>query len=216
VPARAGRPAKPVDTAVADAVIEQIARGGRDTLRVEGIAATVGVHRSTIYRRWPPPAALIDLAVRRVAERLAADAPAAGSSPAQLLDAACDLLSTGPGWALTIARAATFSHPVPAAGTSTREESTAVPALHDLIVGAAIHRILIVGAAPDDPLAQSDTGCAGPERHFGHRPVTRSRKRLCGRFVGGQSTRLERRPARVPIAPATSPGSAEQRGPGPR
>lgn len=42
-----------------DAVLETIAEGGYDAVSMEDIAAKAGVHKTTVYRRWPTKADLV-------------------------------------------------------------------------------------------------------------------------------------------------------------
>lgn len=53
-----GRAAK-VRACVLDAVLDQLADGGLNGVTVEAVAARAGVHKTTVYRRWPNRADLI-------------------------------------------------------------------------------------------------------------------------------------------------------------
>lgn len=66
-----GRSAK-VKAAVLDAVLDQLADAGLTSVTVEAVAARAGVHKTTIYRRWP---ARTDLIRDALTDRLAAALP---------------------------------------------------------------------------------------------------------------------------------------------
>lgn len=53
---------------VLDATLEELARAGYEGLTLERVAARAGVHRTTIFRRWPTKAALVRAAFGRVTQ----------------------------------------------------------------------------------------------------------------------------------------------------
>lgn len=55
---RPGGRAERVRTAVLEAAAELLTEVGYDKMRVEDVAARAGVHKTTVYRRWPTKAAL--------------------------------------------------------------------------------------------------------------------------------------------------------------
>lgn len=63
----AGRRGAVVDQAVLAGALEELAEVGYAQLRMEQVAARVGVHKTTVYRRWPDKAALLSEAVLQVA-----------------------------------------------------------------------------------------------------------------------------------------------------
>src|SRR5688500_15054981 len=71
-----GRAAKVVDRVV-KATAEELSRVGYAAMRVEDVAARSGVHKTTIYRRWPTKedlvAATITTMIRRSDRRAAID-----------------------------------------------------------------------------------------------------------------------------------------------
>jgi AcrR family transcriptional regulator len=62
--ARPGGRSARVRTAVLTATIELIVESGYDGLRVDDVAARSGVHKTTIYRRWPTMNDLVKAAVQ--------------------------------------------------------------------------------------------------------------------------------------------------------
>ena len=62
-----GRSARVVQAAL-DATLEAIARVGYAALRVDDVARASGVHKTTIYRRWPTKAELVQDAVDAVGD----------------------------------------------------------------------------------------------------------------------------------------------------
>src|SRR5580658_8453688 len=50
--------------AVLDAAVELLAEASYDDLSMENIAARAGVHKTTVYRRWPTKADLVADAIR--------------------------------------------------------------------------------------------------------------------------------------------------------
>ncbi|MCB9680633.1 MAG: TetR/AcrR family transcriptional regulator [Alphaproteobacteria bacterium] len=63
---------------VRTATLQELDRAGYDQLTVDGVARAAGVHRSTIYRRWPTKADLVEALLEPQLERLDAT-PATGS-----------------------------------------------------------------------------------------------------------------------------------------
>jgi AcrR family transcriptional regulator len=64
VPRPPGRPRNhEADQAILSATFDLIAKGGVGRLSVEAVAERAGVGKTTIYRRWPSRAALIEAAV---------------------------------------------------------------------------------------------------------------------------------------------------------
>lgn len=61
-----------VRAAVLDATIAELADTGFGALTVEGVARRAGVHKTTVYRRWPDREALV---VDALTEHIAADIP---------------------------------------------------------------------------------------------------------------------------------------------
>lgn len=111
-----GRAAK-VRAAVLAAVLDQLADGGLSGVTVEAVAARAGVHKTTVYRRWPKRADLIRDAL---ADRLDAALPIHDTG-----DVDADLA------ALARAVAAVLSTPLE--GAVTRALMGATP--HDEITG---------------------------------------------------------------------------------
>jgi len=64
-----GRSAR-VRSAVLGATVEILAGEGYEHLSVESVAARAGVHKTTVYRRWPTKADLVADAVRERAQQL--------------------------------------------------------------------------------------------------------------------------------------------------
>ena len=57
-------------TAVLTATIELLAETGYDTLSIEQVAERAGVHKTTVYRRWPTKVDLIAAATRERSDEL--------------------------------------------------------------------------------------------------------------------------------------------------
>ena len=64
-----GRSAR-VRTAVLAATLELLVETGYDGLSVDAVAARAGVHKTTVYRRWPTKAALVAAAAADRSEQL--------------------------------------------------------------------------------------------------------------------------------------------------
>jgi AcrR family transcriptional regulator len=68
---RTGGRSERVRTSVLDATAQVLAEQGYDALRIEEVAARAGVHKTTVYRRWPSKAELVVAMVdARSAERV--------------------------------------------------------------------------------------------------------------------------------------------------
>jgi AcrR family transcriptional regulator len=66
---RPGRPrSAEADAAILDAAIDAFIEGGWDGLSIEGVAASAGVGKTTIYRRYPTRLDLILAAAEKLAE----------------------------------------------------------------------------------------------------------------------------------------------------
>jgi AcrR family transcriptional regulator len=105
------------------AAAAELAESGYAAFRIERVAAAAGVNRSTIYRRWPDKASLVEDAVRALGER--PRAPDEGSLRADL-HALLDLLrgyAESPAWRGVLRMIATESHEpeVSAMGARVRE-----------------------------------------------------------------------------------------------
>jgi AcrR family transcriptional regulator len=78
---------EPVIQGVLQATIEELAHAGYGALRVEDVAARAGVNKTTVYRRWPHKADLVQAALASFADGVAAAvAPATGSLRSDLLE----------------------------------------------------------------------------------------------------------------------------------
>jgi AcrR family transcriptional regulator len=55
----------PIVARVLDATIEELARAGYEGLTLERVASRAGVHRTTLFRRWPTKAELVRAAFER-------------------------------------------------------------------------------------------------------------------------------------------------------
>jgi AcrR family transcriptional regulator len=58
-----------VVAAVQQATAELLAEVGYDALSMEEVATRAGVHKTTVYRRWPTKAELVSTTVRELSER---------------------------------------------------------------------------------------------------------------------------------------------------
>lgn len=67
--ARTGGRSERVVAAVLNAVLTELVRVGYAALRHEDVAAKAGVAKTTIYRRWPTKADLVEAAIREFARR---------------------------------------------------------------------------------------------------------------------------------------------------
>lgn len=56
---------EPVVNEVLDATLAELSHVGYLALRIENVAARAGVHKTTIYRRWPEKADLVEAALLR-------------------------------------------------------------------------------------------------------------------------------------------------------
>lgn len=66
---RPGGRAARVVAAVQQATAELLAEVGYDALSMEEVATRAGVHKTTVYRRWPTKAELVSTTVRELSER---------------------------------------------------------------------------------------------------------------------------------------------------
>lgn len=66
---RPGGRAARVRASVLDATIELLSEVGYERLTMEAIASRAGVHKTTVYRRWPTKAELVLDATRTISER---------------------------------------------------------------------------------------------------------------------------------------------------
>jgi AcrR family transcriptional regulator len=85
-----GRSARVVE-AVLGATLEQLGASGYAALRVEDVASRAGVNKTSIYRRWPTKAALVDAALRSHADP-ALDPPDTGAIETDCLEALRQIL----------------------------------------------------------------------------------------------------------------------------
>lgn len=88
-----GRSAR-VREQVLAAVLELLARDGLRGLRYEEVAELAGVHKTSVYRRWPTREALVSEALSDFAERNAA-LPDTGDLRTDLVDYLCALVAVG-------------------------------------------------------------------------------------------------------------------------
>lgn len=105
------------------AAAAELAESGYAAFRIERVAAAAGVNRSTIYRRWPEKASLVEDAVRALGER--PRAPDEGSLQADM-HALLDMLrgyAESPAWRGVLRMIATEVHvpDVSAIGARVRE-----------------------------------------------------------------------------------------------
>jgi AcrR family transcriptional regulator len=56
---------EPVVNEVLDATLVELSQAGYRALRIENVAARAGVHKTTIYRRWPEKVDLVEAALLR-------------------------------------------------------------------------------------------------------------------------------------------------------
>ncbi len=69
-PRTSGRPRDPkLDRAILDATLELLAEGGYDALTIEAVAASAGVGKATVYRRFPGKEELVISAVASLSEQ---------------------------------------------------------------------------------------------------------------------------------------------------
>lgn len=59
---------EPVVRGVLEATLEELARIGYQGLRIEDVAARAGVNKTTVYRRWPTKADLVQAALRTITD----------------------------------------------------------------------------------------------------------------------------------------------------
>ncbi len=76
----AGRPrGAPIEAAILAATLDELAAHGLDGLSIPRVAQAADVNKTTVYRRWPTPDALVAAALEASAVRLAATVPDTGS-----------------------------------------------------------------------------------------------------------------------------------------
>jgi AcrR family transcriptional regulator len=85
-----GRSARVVDE-VLRVTLEELGRVGYAALRVEDVARQSGVNKTTIYRRWPTKAELVDAAIREVKSVQAP--PDTGSLREDLVTSALEMIA---------------------------------------------------------------------------------------------------------------------------
>jgi AcrR family transcriptional regulator len=135
-----GRSAR-VRAAVLSATLEVLVETGYDAMSVDAVAARAGVHKTTVYRRWPTKAALVAAAAADRSEQLV-PVPDTGSLVGDLTalgHSIADNLSSELGSALarTIIAAASASAEV---AEVNREFWTVRLALTETIVDRAVDR----------------------------------------------------------------------------
>lgn len=92
-PSRGGRPRDPSrDTAIQTALLQVLASSGYSGLTIEAVAATAGVGKATIYRRWRGKSDLLADTLRSLDEQTI-DAPLIGSIKADLHALLCGLIT---------------------------------------------------------------------------------------------------------------------------
>lgn len=117
---------------------------------MQGIADEVGVHRSTLYRRWPTEQALLALALERTASQLAEELDPTSAPLGELLARLVVLLDSRSGRGLVRAQVVlgtTLARSGTPHGTHRGDQDRA--AMLDLLVGAVIHRLFVVGEPCD-------------------------------------------------------------------
>ncbi|MET0284175.1 MAG: TetR/AcrR family transcriptional regulator [Polyangiales bacterium] len=82
---RVGGRSKRVVEAVLGAVVKELGRSGYAAFQIEEVARLAGVNRTSIYRRWPTKAALVEAALREVSP-FSRWVPATGNLTRDLLD----------------------------------------------------------------------------------------------------------------------------------
>lgn len=165
-PAGTGRPrSAAADRAILDAVRETLAERGYAGLTVEGVAARAGVAKTTLYRRWTAKADLVvDAVVDGVGDLLA---PPEGVDAEHLVRALIASFAPPEVRAAYLALLAEAQvDPVlrgrmherliqPARRLVTRLAETEAPdtdpdLVFDVVAGAVVHRLLVVGRPADD------------------------------------------------------------------
>src|SRR3954470_4958434 len=135
-----GRRAR-VRAAVLSATLDVLVEAGYEGMSVESVAARAGVHKTTVYRRWPTKAALVAAAAADRSEQLV-PVPDTGSLVGDLTalgQSIADNLSSelGGGLARTIVAAASASDEV---AQVNREFWSVRLALTEAIVDRAVER----------------------------------------------------------------------------
>jgi AcrR family transcriptional regulator len=82
---------EPVVQAVLEATLAELARAGYKALRMEDVALSAGVNKTTVYRRWPEKAALVREALSTIAHDVIA-APDTGSLRGDLIALGCRMV----------------------------------------------------------------------------------------------------------------------------
>ncbi|RKG81743.1 TetR/AcrR family transcriptional regulator [Corallococcus exercitus] len=75
---------EPLVARILEATLEEVARAGYENLSIEAVAERAGVNKTTIYRRWPTPEALVLAAFESVSDK--GSPPNTGSLRGDLLD----------------------------------------------------------------------------------------------------------------------------------
>jgi len=83
---------EPVIKEVQAATLEELGRVGYRALRIEDVAARAGVHKTTIYRRWPEKADLVRETLQTTFDE-AVTAPDTGSLRGDLLEIAHQVIA---------------------------------------------------------------------------------------------------------------------------
>ncbi|WP_162459640.1 TetR/AcrR family transcriptional regulator [Kocuria sediminis] len=166
-PGRVGRPAVPIDGVVLAATLEELAVAGPHALSVDRVARRAGVHRTSVYRRWPDRGSLVVAALEHQLDALGAPADtgrlrtdlasvlgplarhlATPGGRALLLVALADGVS-GEVEAVVARRLAATEQPLDALVRRARDRGEWGPGVSaaevaDALVGAALHRVVML------------------------------------------------------------------------
>jgi AcrR family transcriptional regulator len=130
---------------VLTATEDLLAAGGYDALRVEDVATRAGVHKTTVYRRWPTKAALVMAVLDgRSAERV--PVPDTGSLEGDLRQFARSIVGN-----LTTAGGQTLTRTLVAAADSSPELRSAAAGFWDRRFGLASEMVVRAVARGDVP-----------------------------------------------------------------